>query len=74
MVSMNTKDRSIDLDNRKLRSHVRDYCGSLIEISEGDRVELVHTTAKKLESHSRLSLRYCTEYANSDPLQVYNVY
>ncbi|TVY50823.1 Vegetative incompatibility protein HET-E-1, partial [Lachnellula cervina] len=46
VVSMDTQNQSIDLDKRKLRSNIQDYCGSLIQVSDGDRVELVHTTAK----------------------------
>ncbi|TVY15598.1 Vegetative incompatibility protein HET-E-1 [Lachnellula arida] len=46
VVSMDIQNQSIELDKRKLRSNIQDYCGSLIQVSDGDRVELVHTTAK----------------------------
>ena len=38
--------QTINFDERKLRVHIRDLCGSLIKILPGDRVELVHSTAK----------------------------
>ena len=44
--SIDTTDQSFDFTNEKLRSEKRDYCGSLIQVLSGDRVELVHTTAK----------------------------
>jgi hypothetical protein len=31
---------------RRLAIHVRDICGSLVEILPGDRVEFVHATAR----------------------------
>ena len=45
-VSMNPINQSIEFEDRKFRSDVRDYCGSLIQVLPGDRVELVHTTAR----------------------------
>ncbi len=45
-ISMNTTDQTVDFENRKLCTHVRDICGSLIEVLPGDRVQLVHGTAK----------------------------
>lgn len=44
--STDLDDQTVDFDERKLRTHIRDLCGSLIEILPGDRVELVHNTAK----------------------------
>jgi hypothetical protein len=45
-VSMNPNNQSIEWEEQKLRSDIQDYCGSLIEVLPGDRLELVHTTAK----------------------------
>jgi hypothetical protein len=38
--------QTIAFDEWKLRVHIRDLCGSLIEVLPGDRVGLVHSTAK----------------------------
>ncbi len=45
-VSIDLDEQTIDFDDRKLRIHIRDLCGSLIQVLPGDRVELVHSTAK----------------------------
>jgi hypothetical protein len=45
-VSIDPMEGTVDLDKRKLRVHIRDLCGSLIQALPGDRVELVHSTAK----------------------------
>ncbi len=45
-VSINIQDQSVDVENRGLRTHVKDICGSLIDVLPGDRVQLVHGTAK----------------------------
>jgi hypothetical protein len=44
--TLNPEDLTIELDDRKLRIHIRDMCGSLVQAFPGDRLELVHTTAK----------------------------
>src|SRR5215469_1295346 len=44
--SINTTDQTFDFTSRKLRSDIRTYCGSLIQELPGQRVQLVHTTAK----------------------------
>lgn len=44
--SINTRDQTFDFMNRRLRSDIQMYCGSLIQVLPGERVELVHTTAK----------------------------
>jgi hypothetical protein len=46
-VSTDTIQQTICFDERRLRIHIRDLCGSLIDVLSGDRVELVHWTAKK---------------------------
>jgi len=45
-VSIDAEKETIDFFNEKIRGSVEDYCGSLIRVLSGDRVELVHTTAK----------------------------
>jgi hypothetical protein len=45
-VSIDPDEQTFDFDNRSLRSRVEEYCGSLIQVLSGDRVELVHTTVK----------------------------
>jgi hypothetical protein len=35
----------LDMDLR-LRDHVQELCGSLVQVLKGDRVELVHSTAR----------------------------
>jgi len=44
--SINTTDQTFDFTSQKLRSDIRTYCGSLIQVLSGERVTLVHTTAK----------------------------
>jgi DNA-directed RNA polymerase subunit RPC12/RpoP len=44
--STDVGEQSVNFDERKLRLHIRDVCGSLILVMPGDRVELVHSTAK----------------------------
>lgn len=38
----------VDFDGRKLRIDIRDLCGAMISPLHGDRIELVHPTAKQL--------------------------
>ena len=45
-VSTDPVDQTINFNDRQLRIHIRDICGSLIQVLPGDRVELVHSTAK----------------------------
>ncbi|RFU25373.1 hypothetical protein B7463_g10968, partial [Scytalidium lignicola] len=61
-VSIDPYNQTIDFDSCSLRSSVEEYCGSLVQVLSGDRVELVHTTAKMyiMESkHIRLSAVEC---------------
>lgn len=44
-LSIDTEDQTIEYDDRHLRTHIQDICGSLVLMS-GDRVTLVHSTAK----------------------------
>jgi hypothetical protein len=45
-ISTDISDQSVDFAERKSRVHVREICGSLINLISDDRIELVHSTAK----------------------------
>ena len=45
-VSIDLKEESVDFDARRLRVNARELCGSLLEIRPGDRLDLVHRTAR----------------------------
>ena len=44
-LSINPDTLTIDYDDRRLRQHIYDICGSLVTVS-GHRVSLVHSTAR----------------------------
>lgn len=46
-VSTDVEDQTVDFDERMLRIHIRDLCGSLVQVAAGDRVGLVHHTARQ---------------------------
>ncbi|KAH7381988.1 hypothetical protein BKA64DRAFT_584001 [Cadophora sp. MPI-SDFR-AT-0126] len=60
-VSMDAEDQNFDFDKRKLRSSIQDYCGSLIQVLPGDRVELVHATAKMYITTSQYIVKSTVE-------------
>lgn len=43
-ISINHVDQVVD-PTRRLSMHIRDICGSLVEVLRGDRIEFVHVTA-----------------------------
>ena len=43
-VSIDPVDQAVDVSKR-LSKHIRDICGSLVEMLPGDRIEFVHITA-----------------------------
>jgi hypothetical protein len=45
-ISMDLENETIEFDDRKLRFHIYDTCGSLVHVLPGDRIQLVHSTAK----------------------------
>jgi ribonuclease D len=52
---MDLEEQTIDFESGRLRIRVDEYCGSLIQVLDGDRVELVHTTAKMyITSHPQI--------------------
>lgn len=46
LLSIEVDDQTIDYEDRRLRKHIYEICGSLVLLS-GDRVQLVHSTAKQ---------------------------
>lgn len=44
-LSIDVDEQSIEYDDRHLRKHIHEICGSLVLLNE-DRVSLVHSTAK----------------------------
>jgi len=45
-VSIDLDREIVDFDGRRLRDDVRDLCGCLVDVRDGN-FELVHTTAKQ---------------------------
>ncbi|KAI1629298.1 hypothetical protein EDD37DRAFT_616633 [Exophiala viscosa] len=45
-LSTNAADGTVDFAQRRSRTHIREICGSLINDISGDRLELVHSTAR----------------------------
>lgn len=43
---MRVDDKSIDFENRRLRKHLKEICGPIVEVHEDGSVELIHHTAK----------------------------
>jgi hypothetical protein len=50
-ISTDLVAQTVDFENRKLRLDIRELCGSLIQVLPGNRLELVHSTAKLLVKH-----------------------
>ncbi|TVY27111.1 Vegetative incompatibility protein HET-E-1 [Lachnellula hyalina] len=61
-VSINTKDRFVDFENSHLAIDIRDLCGSLVDVLPGDRVQLVHETAKSYLIHNNYVEIHVEEY------------
>lgn len=45
-LSFDSENDSIEYNDRRLRIHIHDICGSLVKVT-GERVSLVHSTAKE---------------------------
>ena len=54
-LSIRLDDKSIDLENRKIRKHLKEICGPIVEVHEDGGVELIHHTAKTSVSVPGLS-------------------
>ncbi|KAK2808656.1 hypothetical protein FQN50_004520 [Emmonsiellopsis sp. PD_5] len=52
-ISIDPKGEHVDWDGRRLRIHIKDLCGSLVDILRGGRIELVHSTAKMYIGNSK---------------------
>lgn len=46
-ISTDVESQFVNFDHRMLRIHIRDLCGSLVRVAAGDRIELVHHTARQ---------------------------
>lgn len=44
-LSIDIENQAIEYDNKRLRKHIQEICGSLVSV-HGDRVSFVHSTAK----------------------------
>jgi len=45
--SIDIEYRVVNFEGRQTPDHIRDICGSLVEILPGNRVQLVHATARQ---------------------------
>jgi len=45
--SIDIQQRVVNFEGRQMPDHIRDICGSLVEVLPGNRVQLVHTTARQ---------------------------
>jgi hypothetical protein len=45
--SIDTQERTVNFADRQMPDHVRDICGSLVEVLPGNRIQLVHKTARE---------------------------
>ena len=62
-LAIRLEDKSIDFESRKLRKHLKELCGAIVEVHEDDTVELIHPTAKMLVALE--SFRSCSSSSNS---------
>ena len=46
-IAMEPETMTFDFEGRELQDHVTKLCGSLVKVFDGDRVELIHITARK---------------------------
>lgn len=47
ILSIRPEDKSINLEKRKYVHHLKELCGSIVEVGADETVDLVHTTARK---------------------------
>ncbi|KAI9869154.1 MAG: hypothetical protein M1813_002978 [Trichoglossum hirsutum] len=77
-MSIRLEDRSIEFENRRLRTHIKELCGPLVDVDSSGAVVLVHPTARafleqkhsgnfinSLEAESDMA-RLCMEYLMFD--------
>lgn len=53
-LSIRLDNMSIDLEGRKIRKHLKEICGPIVEVHKDGSVELIHHTAK-----TSVSVRIC---------------
>ena len=46
-MSINVEQRLVNFEGRQLPEDIREICGSLVDILSGNRIQLVHRTAKQ---------------------------
>lgn len=46
IISMNPQQGTMEYEDRKLRAHITECCGALVQMVGSSRVELVHHTAR----------------------------
>jgi hypothetical protein len=46
-MSMDPENETLDFEVKELCDHITYLCGSLVRIIPEDRIELIHTTAKR---------------------------
>jgi hypothetical protein len=46
-VSIDVKQRVVNFEGRQLPDHIREICGTLVDILPGNRIQLVHKTARQ---------------------------
>ncbi|KAK8040668.1 hypothetical protein PG991_000456 [Apiospora marii] len=63
-IAMNVVEQTIDA-HRKLRRHIRDICGSLIDSLSGDQVQFIHATASFYIAQSGFVSRGAAELSMS---------
>lgn len=52
-ISIDSRNQSVDFENRQLRVDSKDLCGSLVEVHRDETIELVHQTAKHYLIHDK---------------------
>lgn len=61
-ISIDSVDQVVD-STRRLPMHIKDICGSLVEVLPGDRIEFVHVTASFYIMDSGYIPRFTAEYS-----------
>jgi len=47
ILSYDPVKQEVDFDNKMLRQNARKYLGSLVHVVEGDRIRIIHSTARQ---------------------------
>jgi hypothetical protein len=46
-LAINLANKDVNFEERQLRTHLKDICGSLIELQGDRRIQFIHPTAKE---------------------------